>query len=132
MASAYGWPVSSAAASISSEVVSALPHSRAIKRNGALVMPAIGARRARAESSTGPIFMEASVYRSGCPEAAVLLTRLGRELAEQLGVAHVGRYRQDRRVAEPHQLGVHHDLDAVGALHPHVGQESAVAVARLH
>ena len=62
MASANGWPVSSAAASISSEVVSPLPHSRAIRRKGALVMPAMGASRASAGISTGPIFMGRPVY----------------------------------------------------------------------
>src|SRR5262249_29156254 len=62
MASACGWFMSSAAASISSVVVRPLPHSCAIRRNGALVMPAIGARRASARISTGPIFMP-TVYR---------------------------------------------------------------------
>src|SRR5215831_16743345 len=52
----------SAAASISSVVVRPLPHSRAIRRNGALVAPAIGARRASEGISTGPIFMPA-VYQ---------------------------------------------------------------------
>ena len=47
----------SAAASISSVVVKALPHSRAMRRNGALVIPAMGANRARAVISTGPMFM---------------------------------------------------------------------------
>src|SRR5580704_19341616 len=132
MASACGWPVRSEAASISSEVVSPLPHSRAMSRKGALVTPAIGARRAGAVISTGPIFMGAPVYRSVRPQAAVLLARLTGQLPEQLGVAHVGRHGHHLRVAQPHELGVDHDLVTVGALHPDVGEEPPVAVAELH
>ena len=44
MASAWGVSMSRLAASISSVVVSPLPHSLAIRRNGALVTPAMGAR----------------------------------------------------------------------------------------
>src|SRR5215468_3991633 len=51
----------SAKASISSVVVRPLPHSRAMRRKGALVMPAMGASRARARISTEPIFMPSSV-----------------------------------------------------------------------
>ena len=66
MASAWGWFVRSAEASISSVVVRPLPHSRTINRNGALVMPAIGAMRASALISTEPIFM-AGVYQAPRP-----------------------------------------------------------------
>src|SRR5712692_2416346 len=44
-------------ASISSVVVSPLPHSLAMSRNGALLMAAMGARRQSSEISTEPIFM---------------------------------------------------------------------------
>src|SRR5262245_62681572 len=47
----------SAAASISSVVVRPLPHSRAMSRNGALVMPAMGASRPSALIVTPPMFM---------------------------------------------------------------------------
>src|SRR2546428_12306127 len=44
-------------ASISSVVVSPLPHSLAMSRNGALLMAAMGAKRQSSEISTEPIFM---------------------------------------------------------------------------
>jgi hypothetical protein len=57
-AMASAWDVSSnrLAASISSVVVRPLPHSRATRRKGALVIPAMGASRVVALISTGPIF----------------------------------------------------------------------------
>ena len=57
MSLAWGWFIRSAAASISSLVVRPLPHSRTMSRNGALVMPAMGAMRVSERISTGPIFM---------------------------------------------------------------------------
>src|SRR5512143_1313950 len=65
MASAWGLFIRSAAASISSVVVRPLPHSRATRRNGALVMPAMGARRVSARISTGPMFMPDSIINRG-------------------------------------------------------------------
>ena len=39
----------------------------------------------------------------------------------------VGRHRHDLRVASTHELGVHH-----GVVDPHVREQAAVAIARLH
>src|SRR4026208_262943 len=63
MSLACGCSSSRAVASISSVVVSPLPHSFTMSRNGALVMPAMGAMRAREGISTGPIFIRPPVYR---------------------------------------------------------------------
>ncbi len=52
-----GVSIRRAKASISSVVVSPLPHSLATSRNGALLMAAMGARRQSSEISTEPIFM---------------------------------------------------------------------------
>src|SRR5882724_2495129 len=91
MASACGWFMSSAAASISSVVVRPLPHSRAISRNGALVMPAMGARRVSARISTAPILMNESIPLHPFPVAG-LLEGVGRTvdrgLVEVLGRQH--------------------------------------------
>src|SRR5260370_32234825 len=52
-----GVSIRRAKASISSVVVSPLPHSLAMRRNGALLMAAMGARRQSSRISTEPIFM---------------------------------------------------------------------------
>src|SRR5688572_27922085 len=73
MASACGEFIRSAAASISSLVVRPLPHSCAMSRNGALVIPAIGARRVVVRISTGPIFMlSRPAYTRGRPALSSL------------------------------------------------------------
>jgi len=61
------------------------------------------------------------------PEAAAGLARVALELHEQRLVADVRRDRHDLRVAAAHELRVHHGLAG-----PHVGEEPAVTVARLH
>src|SRR5688572_17853864 len=65
MSVACGCSSSRAVASISSVVVSPLPHSFTMSRKGALVMPAMGAMRASERTSTGPIFIGLPVYRVG-------------------------------------------------------------------
>src|SRR6266540_4175732 len=57
-----GVSIRRAKASISSVVVSPLPHSLAISLNGALLMAAIGARRQSSGTSTEPIFMIHQLY----------------------------------------------------------------------
>src|SRR5688572_17502346 len=71
MSAATSLPRSREMASISSVVVSPLPHSRATRRNGALLTPAIGASRASPLTSTVPIRMIQSLAAGGPPPAGL-------------------------------------------------------------
>jgi len=70
-----GVSITRAKASISSVVVSPLPHSLAMSRNGALLMAAMGARRQSSEISTEPIFI---VDPGSGPVAKTIHRRRGR------------------------------------------------------
>src|SRR5688572_6567766 len=116
MASAWGWFVRSAEASISSVVVRPLPHSRTINRNGALVMPAMGAMRASALVSTEPIFMGRSI--PSAPSEPVSPRHRGRErtfrsegpLVDRAGLhdqLEVVRILKEREIAE--RIALHRD-----------------------
>src|SRR5688500_1947803 len=84
MSLAWGWFMRSAAASISSVVVSPLPHSFTMRRKGALVIPAMGAMRVRERISRAPIFITDPVYRRGPPS-------FPRRCGVALRVAPIGR-----------------------------------------
>src|SRR5262245_57427328 len=112
------------AASISSVVVSPLPHSRATRRKGALVAPAMGASRASPRTSTPPmrigtIVTEDDGARKRARSAAAARA-VGKEdvvdAADPRRVVEEGRLdHADRlRAGETHVEGARQPLDVLG------------------
>src|SRR5215813_6193554 len=136
MSSARGVSMSSAKASISSVVVSPLPHSRATSRNGALVMAAMGARRQSSRISIEPMCMMGRVepalrLYTGCSsessaEAELLLCH-GEALVDDRhhAVDLLGRDHQRRR-----ELDRHEDAGQEAALFHQLGDASAERMRR--
>jgi hypothetical protein len=66
------------------------------------------------------------------PEPTLLVPGLSLQAAKQRGVADVRRHGGDVRIAPAHDLRVGHDLVAVVAAEPDVGQQPSIAVAGPH